>query len=103
MRPINYCSHLSGIHLDTSSRDDVTQKEDGGAMELALLCLHKQLILQKALKDLPGMEHMFLRGAGEDEVVLNVDQDEPVQHVVENIIHQSMEHRRGIGEAKGHA
>jgi hypothetical protein len=43
---------------------------------------------------------VFLGGAGEDEDVINVDKDE--QHVVENIIHQSLEHGRGVGEAKGH-
>jgi hypothetical protein len=37
---------------------------------------------------------------GEDEDVINVDKDEPVQHVTENIIHQSLEHCRGVGEAK---
>ena len=41
-------------------------------------------------------------GAGEDEDVINVDEDKPVQHVTENIIHQSLEHSRGVGEAKGH-
>ena len=71
-------------------------------MELALLCLDKQLILQKALKDQLDVEQVFLRGAGEDEDVINVDEDEPVQHFTENTIHQSLEHSRGIGEVKGH-
>jgi hypothetical protein len=71
-------------------------------MELALLRHHKQLILQKKLKDLPDVEHVFLRGAGEDEDVINVDEDKPFKHVAENIIHQSLEHSRGVGEAKWH-
>lgn len=41
-------------------------------------------------------------GVGEDEAVINVDEDEPVQHISENIIYQSLKHSRGIGEAKWH-
>ena len=51
-------------------------------MELSLLRLRKQLILQKALKKLPDMEHVFLGGTGEDKDVINVEEDEPVQHVM---------------------
>ena len=45
---------------------------------------------------------MFLGETGEDEDVINVDEDEPVQHVAENIIYQSLEHRRGVAEDKKH-
>ena len=48
---------------------------------------------------------MFWGGAGEDEDVIEVDKDEPVQHVTENIIDQSLEHSRGCltnGKAKWH-
>ena len=48
------------------------------------------------------VEYVFFGGAGEDEDVINVDKDEPVKHVVENIIHQSLEHSRGVGESKRH-
>jgi hypothetical protein len=37
----------------------------------------------------------FICGAGEEEDVINVDEDEPIQHVAENIIYQSLEHSRG--------
>ncbi|XP_070304212.1 uncharacterized protein [Salvelinus sp. IW2-2015] len=100
--PFHHRFHLLGIHLDTLSRDDVAQKGNAGAMELALFHLNEQLVLQKALENLPDIEHMFLGGAAEDEDVINVDEDEPVQHVAENVIHQSLEHGRGVGEAKGH-
>ena len=71
-------------------------------MELALLCFYKHLVLQEALENLSDVEHMFLGGAGEDEDVIEVDKDEPVQHVAENIIDQSLEHSRGVGNAKWH-
>ena len=38
------------------------------------------------MKNLSDVEHMFLGGAGEDKDVINVDKDEPVQHVTENIM-----------------
>ena len=93
---------IPGIHLYTPCSNDVTQKGDGGAMELALLCFYKQLVLQKASENLSDVEHMFFGGAGEDEDVIEVDKDEPVHHVTENIINQSLEHSRGVGKAKWH-
>jgi hypothetical protein len=48
------------------------------------------------------MEHVILGGAGEDEDVIEVDEDKPVQHVMENIINPSLEHSRGVGKAKWH-
>jgi hypothetical protein len=71
-------------------------------IELTLFRLKKQLVLQKALENLSDVELVFLGGAGENEDVINVAEDEPVQHVTENIIHQSLEHGRGVGEAKVH-
>jgi hypothetical protein len=43
-----------------------------------------------------------LSGTGEDEDVILVEIDEPVQHVAENIIDQSLDHSRGVGKAKWH-
>ena len=39
-------------------------------------------------------------GAGEDEDVIEIEEDKPVQHVAENIINQSLEHIRDVGKAK---
>ena len=44
-------------------------------MELTLFRLNEQHALQKALENLPDMEHVFFGGAGEDEDVINVDKD----------------------------
>jgi hypothetical protein len=74
--PIHYRSHHPGIHLYTPC-SDVTQKGDGGVMEFALLCFYKKLVLQEALEN---MSDVFFDGAGEDKNVIEVDEDEPVQH-----------------------
>jgi signal transduction histidine kinase len=71
-------------------------------MKCALLCFYKKLDLQEALENLPDVDHMFLGGAGEDKDVIKVDKDELVQHVMENIINQSLEHSRGVGKVKWH-
>ena len=58
--------------------------------------------LQNALEILLDMEHVFLEGAGEDKDVIKVDEDKPIQHVTDNIIHQNVDHSRGVGDAKVH-
>jgi hypothetical protein len=98
--PIHHRSQLPGIHLYTPCSDDVTQEGDSGAMEFTLLSFHKKLVLQEPLENLSDVEHVFLGGAGENEDEVEVDKYEPVQHVTENIIHQSMEHSRGVGKVK---
>ena len=45
---------------------------------------------------------MFLLGAGEDQNVIKVDEDELVEHVPEHVIHQRLENSRSVGEAEGH-
>ena len=90
--PIHHCSYYPGIHLYTPCSEYVTQEEDGGVMEFAILCFHKKLVLQEKLKNLSHVEHVFLGGAGENENIIEVDKDEPVQHVTENFVHQSLEH-----------
>jgi hypothetical protein len=63
---------------------------------------YKKLVLQHVLEKLSDVEHVFLGRAGEDKDVIDVDEDEPVQHVTENIINQSLEISRGVDKVKGH-
>ena len=67
-------------------------------MEFAVLCFYRKL-LGESVGESVG-RGVFLGGAGEDEDVIEVE-DDPVQHVMENIINQSLEHR-GVGKAKGY-
>lgn len=71
-------------------------------MEFLLLCFHQNLFLQEALENLSDVEHVFLGGVGENEDVVEVDISKPVQHVAENIIHQSLEHSRSVSKATWH-
>jgi hypothetical protein len=49
-------------------------------------------LVQEALENLSDLEHVFLGRVGENEDAVKVDEDKPVQHVAENIIHSSLEH-----------
>ena len=45
---------------------------------------------------------MFVLGPGEDQDIIEVDENELVKHVSENVVNKSLEDGRSIGEAKRH-
>ena len=47
------------------------------------------------------MLSMFIEGPGENEDVVEVDKDKPVEHITEDVIYQGLEHCRCIGESEG--
>ena len=69
-------------------------------MEFAFFGFDKKLVLQEMLEDLSDVENVFLSRTGKGNDVVKVDEHEPVQHVAENIIHQSPEHSRGVDETR---
>ncbi len=71
-------------------------------MELAFLSLYKQRVLQEPLQDRLNMVDVVLLGPGENQSVIQVDEDMFVKHVAEQVVDQSLEDGGGIGEAKGH-
>jgi hypothetical protein len=100
LRPIHHRSHLLRINLDTPSREDVAQKGNGGAMELILFHLNKQLVILKALHNLTWST--CSSGSWRRRGCHQCRRRRAVQHVVENFILQNLEHGMGIVEAKGH-
>jgi hypothetical protein len=46
----------------------------------------KKLVFKEVLKNLSDVEHVFLGGAGEDEDVVKVDEDESFQHVTRTLL-----------------
>ena len=71
-------------------------------MELTFLRFHIQGVFQEALKNRLDMMDVLLLGLGEDEDVVNINEDIAIEHVPEHIIYQSLEDGRGIGQAKRH-
>ena len=48
------------------------------------------------------MAMMFLLRLGEDEDIVEVDDDEDVRHIGEDVVHQTLERSRGVGKSEGH-
>ena len=71
-------------------------------MELTLLSFNKQGVLKEALEDGLDMVNVFISGLGEDENVIQVDKDEPVEHVSKNVVYQDLEDGEGVGETEWH-
>lgn len=55
-----------------------------------------------ALQDGLDVVDMFLLGPGKDEDVVQVDKNVAVQHVPKHVIHQGLEHSRGVRKTEGH-
>lgn len=60
----------------------------------------------EVLENQADMLNVFLLCLQKDEDVINVNKDKPVQHVVEDIAHQCLEHsgqsRNTVGQSKRH-
>jgi hypothetical protein len=93
--PIHHCSHFFRIHLNILYRDDVSQRSDCGEEKLALLCFNKQLVLQKELKN------VFLGRMGENQDVIELYKNKPIQHVPEHIVNQSLEDSKSLVSPNG--
>lgn len=85
---------MSWIHPDAAYREDKPQEDGLGDVKLALLCFHKQMILQQAMKHDMDMYLMFLRRAGKDENVIKVNKDILIQHLQQHIIDECLAYRR---------
>ena len=71
-------------------------------MKLPLLGLNEKEVFQEALEDPLDMVNVFLTEVGEDQDVIEVNKDKPVEHVPEHVVHQGLEDSRNVGEAEGH-
>lgn len=69
-------------------------------MEHALFCLHKQLILQEAIKAMMNMSHMGDFTRGEDKNIVQVNIDKLIEHVSEHIVNKSLNNSGGVIEVK---
>ena len=89
MSPLGDGRDLAGVHGDTRSRDDVTQKGDRGAAELTFGSLGEETVLAQDGEetvlaqdgeDLPNVGQVLLLGAAEHEDVIQVHLHEAAQH-----------------------
>ncbi len=66
-------------------------------MELTLLGFQVEVVLTKALKDLGDVVMVLLDGGWVYEYVVYVDEDEPVDQVSEDFVHEILEDGRWVG------
>ena len=74
----------------------------GRDVEFALLRLNIKSVLQQSLQNLSNVNPVLLHRLGEDQDVVEVNENGMVQHVPENVIDQGLEDRGGVGEPEGH-
>lgn len=65
------------------------------------LGLDEHIVLKEALDDGLDLVAMFLSGTGEDEDVIQVDQNVLIYHVSSHIINQRLEHSGGCEDGCG--
>ncbi len=73
------------IHLHPLGRDDIPEELDGGLVELALLQLEVKMVLSQFMKHLLHVAAMF------GQIVVNIDDDEPMEELPEHLIHEPFE------------
>ena len=59
-------------------------------------------MIQKGVKNSLDVVVVLLPGLGEDQDVVQVDEDEPVEHVPNNIIYEALEDGKGVGKPEQH-
>jgi hypothetical protein len=70
--------------------------------EFAFLKFGKQLVLLQSLEHLPEVLCMLFQGATIDQNVVYVDDNKVIKPFLKNVIHESAECGRCIGEPKRH-
>lgn len=70
--------------------------------EFALFGLCIKSVVDKALKNLPDFGSVLHWVVGEDQDVVQIDENVDVKHVVEDVVHEVLEYGRSIRQAEWH-
>jgi hypothetical protein len=83
---------LDRVNLDTIVGDDDTEVLDMHLLKLALVVSQVELVFMQALHDYLADVVMFFQGVSEDEDIVQVDNNHPLQdEVVEDLVHHCLE------------
>lgn len=102
LRPVEDGLDFSVVHLDTGGGDDEAEELAAVAVEFALFAFNEQPILAEAFEDLADVVVVFVGVRREDEDVVEVDDDEVVQEIAKDVVHESLEGGGSVGETEGH-
>ncbi len=89
--------HFTVVHGNPLRADDIAQERDLCLVELTFLYLGVQLVFDEPLECCPDVFNMGFKGVRVYQYIVNVNDDELVQHVPENVIDECLEHRRTVG------
>ena len=93
---------LGRIYLQTFFRKNEAEILDGVGGEMTLVRTGIETMFPETTEDLTDMLLVFHRVIGVDEDVVKVDGDINVEEVAEDVIHESLESGRSIGQSEGH-
>ena len=102
LTPLHHRLNVPGVRPRPSALHDEAQEFHRGGVKRTFLFLDEQVVLQQALDDAADMLDVLLHSPGKKQDVVQVQNDEHVQHVHQDIIHHCLEDGWGIGETKRH-
>ena len=70
--------------------------------EVTLLGFKRQVVILNGLKYLPNVLKMLFRCLAENQNIIYIDEHKFIQLLFENLVHDTLKDRRGIGQTHGH-
>ena len=95
---------LLGVHADAVGADDIAEIFDAGRVELAFLGLAIEVVESKTFEDFADAFDVvrFVIGVGEDEDIVEVDDDRDIEEIGEDLVHKALEGCGCVGETEWH-
>ena len=93
---------LGRIHLQTFFQKNEAKILDGVSGEMTLVRTGIEAMFPETMEDLADMLLVFRRVIGVDEDVVKVNGNINVEEVTEDVIHESLESGRSIGQSERH-
>src|SRR4051812_16206183 len=100
--PIQNCRHPLGINSNALGRDDMPKVKNFIKPEFTFGELRIELILSELVEHQSQMFGMILLILGEDQYIIEIDQDKFICVGVEDEVHHSRESWRSIDKAERH-
>ena len=100
--PILYHLNLVGGHGETLRGKDVTKVLGAVRMELTLFRLGVEAVLPESPENLLNVLAMVGNVIGEYGDVIQIDNDTDVEEITEDVVHETLEGRRGVGQPERH-
>jgi hypothetical protein len=101
-RPILDCLDFGGVHTQTRRRQDITEVLNRVGVESAFVDSGIEAVLSESSKYFAYMFSVKLGVVRVDEDIVEIDDNTNIEHVGEDVVHKSLERRRGVGKSERH-